>query len=856
MVLGGARYARAQTDTLMLQAVIRVDIQNGPSDVVPALAHNGTLLLPLREFLAMAEIPMVAFAFGDSAVAMLEPGNVPVRFAPGRGRLTRADSAITLDSTDAVWRDDNLFVATAILDKAFQVATRVEWADLSAVVGQSAELPVVRRARRERRRVLSQWRAPKPSTLELRPAEPVADGAVFTWSLNASTNQPTEDLTFDLGLGAKLLGGSVELREQLWRFRGGLGSNFRGSWVRAWPDLNWLRQVRLGDVQSNGRRARLLQGAVVTNAPFVRSSEFEVEQLVGEIPPGWDVELYQQGRLAGYDEVSGPGSFHVPFQLRYGQNPFELVFYGPGGEVVRSKRTIRVPFSRLPGGQFEYAFAAGRCRLDPCDGLIGLDLRYGLSRRVTVQGGYDAFFRDPGGELWQPYALVSAAVLPSLSLTGEAVLNGHVGGSLALEPTPDFRIDVRHTRLADAAREFSGTLLERRRTEGSAFWRPGVLGGSLFLQFAGLESTGPRTRRNQQQVAATARIGAARYSLGLRHDGFRRDSVVGRDLLAVDVSANAVLSGPVPWMRGVTVRGAVSVEPAHGLGAVSGTLGRQLGRLVRADVGIGWFRLGGGYSLDIGLSTVLPGPRIGTRNRFSSETGTRGIMFMNGSVIWDPDSRLVRWSDGSDLGRAGINGVLFLDENANGVRDIGEPGLAGVPVSVGGWIDVTDAEGEFAAWDLFPFEAVSIDVDSLAFDDPRLVLPAATVRVRPTPNSFLSIDVPVIVGAEISGYVVLRDMGLAGVPVVLRDVATGQEISFLTYGDGGFYKIGVPPGEYEITLPDAVLRRLDVTVPPLHIFVPPGAGEKRFEDLIIRLVPRGGDPLDSESGVERPGRAP
>lgn len=839
VMMGGARSVRAQDDTLLVQAVVQIDIQEGPSNVVPALAYNRTLLLPLRTFLELSEIPLTVFSYGDSAVAVLEPGNVPVCFTPNRGRVARADTAISLGPSDAVWRDDDLFVSTTVIDDAFNVATRVEWADLSAVVGQSSGLPVVRRARRERRRaLLHAWRPPAPSSLELRPAEPVADGAVFTWSLTASTTEPTEDLSLDLGIGAKLLGGSVELREQLWNARGGVGSDLRASWVRAWPDRDWLRQVRLGDAQSNGRRARLLQGAVVTNAPFVRSSEFEVEQLVGRIPPGWEVELYHRSRLAGYGQADGLGTFGVPFQLRYGQNPFELVLYGPGGEVVRQKRTIRVPFSRLPRGQFEYAVAGGRCRLDPCDGLLSLDLRYGVSSRVTVQGGYDALFRDARGGLWQPYAIVSAAVLPSLSLTGEAVLNGQLGGSLALEPTPDLRLDMRHTRIAETAREYGGILSEDQRTEASLFWRPGALGGSLFFQFAGLRATGPGIRRSRAQVAATARLGAARYSMGLRRDVIGSDTIAGRDRFAVDLSADAVLSGPVPWLQSVTARGAVSVQPTGGFDAVSATLGRQIRSWVRADVGLGWFRFGG-YSLDVGFSTVLPGPRIGTRNRFSSETGARGLMFANGSVIWDPDSRLLRWSDGGDLGRAGINGVLFLDENANGVRDMDEPGLAGVPVYVGGWYDITDADGKFAAWDLFPFEAVSIEVDSLALEDPRLVLPAARIRVRPTPNSFLSIDVPVIMGAEISGYVVLRGEGLPGVPVVLRELSTGREILFLTYGDGGFYKIGVLPGEYEVTLPDAVLQRLDVTVPPLHIFVPPGSAGKQVDELILQLEPRG-----------------
>jgi hypothetical protein len=74
--------------------------------------------------------------------------------------------------------------------------------------------------------------------------------------------------------------------------------------------------------------------------------------------------------------------------------------------------------------------------------------------------------------------------------------------------------------------------------------------------------------------------------------------------------------------------------------------------------------------------------------------------------------------------------------------------------------------------------------------------------------------------------------------VLLRELNTGAEITIITFGDGGFYRGAIPPGEYEVTLPDAVLARLKALAPPLSIFVPPGAGDKRFEDLQLRLQPR------------------
>jgi hypothetical protein len=132
---------------------------------------------------------------------------------------------------------------------------------------------------------------------------------------------------------------------------------------------------------------------------------------------------------------------------------------------------------------------------------------------------------------------------------------------------------------------------------------------------------------------------------------------------------------------------------------------------------------------------------------------------------------------------------------------------------------------------------VAIEVDSLGFDDPRLVSTARLIHVRPTPNSFVNVEIPVVVGAEVAGYVLLDQQGLGGVPIVLREFTTGAEFVFVTFSDGAFYGAGVPPGEYEVTVAQAALDRLGLTVPPQHIFVPPGPGEKRFEDLILRLEP-------------------
>jgi hypothetical protein len=432
--------------------------------------------------------------------------------------------------------------------------------------------------------------------------------------------------------------------------------------------------------------------------------------------------------------------------------------------------------------------------------------------------------------------VVSASPIRGFGVTGEAVLNGHLRAAAEFEPNTDLRVTGALTRFAAAGGVFSGSVSETSRAEATVFWRPGWMGGALFFQGTGLSSVGPSLQRSVERLAATTRVGLVRYSLGVLLDELHTASSAVRHL-TFDASAGANLLGPWRWLRSASAQGQLAVDPSLGLTALQVLLGRRIANALRVDVGIGWFR-GSGASLELDFSTAMPGPRAGVRSRVSSEAGSQALTFAYGSMAWDPRSRLVRLGDGADLGRAGITGELFRDDNGNGRRDPNEPGLAGLPVTVGGWPATTDDNGRFTVWGLMPSEPVRIEVDTLSFSDPHLILPAPVIQVRPSPNAFGVISVPVAVGGEVSGFVVLGEEALGGVPVILRDLNSGVEVTILTFADGGFYRGAVPPGDYEVTMSDDVLERLNAFAPPLNIFIPPGAGEKRFADLQLRLERR------------------
>ena len=833
MVISLPTITKAQ-DTNYVEAVVRLDIEHGPSQVVSALVFETKLLLPLRVFLNMAEVHIEEFVLRDSALVILEPGHIPLRIRPSVHELMRGTERFDYDSIGIVWFDNDLYIATDIFDRILGVASSVTWSDLSVMIGQASSLPVIQRERRERRRqMMGINRQPLVGVLDIPIRERIVDGGVMSWSFTASTGRSADRLALNLGFGGTLLGGSVELRPQVWSAGEISATTLRGSWLRSWPNNPWLRQARIGDIQSSGLHSRMLRGFVFTNAPYTRSSTFDVEPLQGIVAPGWEVELYDGNRLLAYADADALGAFRIPLQLRYGQNPLELVTYGPQGQVSRQKRTIRIPFSRLPVGRFEYSVAGGACYYDPCKGTMGADVRYGLSNLVTLQGGWETFFNESNDELWQPYAVVSSTPIRSFAVTGEAVINGHLRTTVEFEPTMDLHITGGYTHYALAGAAYSGTFAENDRLEMTLYWRPG---GMLFFQGTGLRSTGPNMTRTIERLSATTRFGSVRYSLGLLYSALNQSGISTDRHFTIDGSADANLSTSWKWLRASTVQGQLAIEPIKGFTAIRAAIGRRIGNVLRVDGALGWFRETG-LSFELSFSTVRPGPRMGVRSRITSNTGSEVLSFAYGGVAFDPRTKLLRIGDGVDLGRGGISGVLFRDDNGNGIRDSAELGISGIPIDVGGWPAETDRDGRFSVWGLVSSEAVQIQVDTLSFDNPHYLLPAPVLRVRPNPNTFGVIQIQVVVGGEVSGFVVMGEIPMAGVPVILRELNTDAEITILTFNDGSFYKLAVPPGEYEVTLPEAVLQRLHAVAPPLSIFVPPGAGEKRFEDLQLRLEP-------------------
>ncbi len=97
------------------------------------------------------------------------------------------------------------------------------------------------------------------------------------------------------------------------------------------------------------------RGAVVTNRPLAARAAFDRMRFEGDLPSGWEVEIYRNGELLGFAK-SDPSQRYVfeNVQLLYGDNQVRIVLYGPQGQVRTREEEINVGQDNVPAGKTWY----------------------------------------------------------------------------------------------------------------------------------------------------------------------------------------------------------------------------------------------------------------------------------------------------------------------------------------------------------------------------------------------------------------------------------------------------------------------------------------------------------------------
>jgi len=604
-----------------------------------------------------------------------------------------------------------------------------------------------------------------------------------------------------------------------------------------------LGNLALPSVRNVMQGSGIGNGFSVSNRPLDQPNSFDRHSLRGDLPPGWDVTLYYNDQLLGYQSSRADGQYAFDdLPLSFGANEFRLVFHGPLGQLRVEKQSFLLDQASVKPGELFYTMASqvandGSVRsVAQADIGLGKKLtgKLGLVRRPRITGGMAADALDYG-------QLGLLAYLDSMILSSQftGMRGGGALGELGLRTRlGGFALDLLHTQR-------QGSFIGDQFTDGSLRRRDALhlQGGvrlgplpRLVLDFNAQRSTldfGPSDV--QLALRASAMLWGTALSNSLRWqrngDFTATDGALQVSRRVADVGLNAQLN--------------YRLQPGANLQAVAISADRNL-----AD----------GYQLNAGLLRSMDSKLTLVSGGFSKNLGSFGFA-MSASysnqrelalglqlfVALDRDPRTGRWQfDGQPLaGTGAVSARAFVDRNMNGIRDPGEEFVpnAGFILNGGGRHPrLTDADGVAFLNRLAPGRYADIALDPATLEDPQWKPLTPGVRMLPRPGRVEQLEFPVILTSEIEGTVYLvesggRRRGIGDAQVELVD-ARGQVIATTTSSADGYYLFHqVAPGTLKLRIAPEQTAKLKLQGALERAIAVPANGDfLSGEDLVLKLA--------------------
>ncbi len=557
-------------------------------------------------------------------------------------------------------------------------------------------------------------------------------------------------------------------------------------------------------------------GLFVTNFPLNSNLFGDKQTLRGNLPPGWQVEVFQNGALIGFQGSRGDGLYEFrDISLIHGWNDFRLVFYGPEGQRREEVQHLDNSTPVVPAGGFRY-----RLQAEELHGGFGgrgfLLGQYGLTDSVSVfAAGSSLHMTDKevrhygsGGVQGRWNALSFQGTVTHAAEGGNAeefAFGTRLGDSLSLT--------FKHAELQN---EFVSDIflpnfgLIRNRTEldltgvAPSLARPWLTLG-LDLRRDGLVADG-------SVATLSPRIGTAfgGWFVMNQFSYQRTDTPTGSNASSYGNFLVSRFFGPFALRSEATY----SVSPTRHLQSVSAYFDAYLFRPWAVQVGMS-------HSMDSRENRILGSAsksvgQVGLSfdGSWSNRAGWTAGFTVRVGVSRDPRSSRWHSSALSVAPYGALSAETFLDENGNGRRDPGEPPIAGAGSFVNGvtWPELSDANGVLYQHTILPDMRAKVLLNPSTLPDPLMQAGGDGFSFVPRAGHTTRFDLPVIQTADVNGTVYQPGANggskpCAGVTVELVDAA-GKVVASTRSAYDGYYELqNFPTGVYRLRIKPEDLER-------------------------------------------------
>jgi hypothetical protein len=766
----------------------------------------------------------------DLAAHKAQIGNRTVEFSDAQAALFQGD----------------LYLRADLIEQLLPLTLKVDQASLSIEITPKAKLPFQERLERETRKGgLAASASPAEEVLKVQtPYRAFSPPAVDVNILAGGGNHGAQTQTqADVRVAGDLA--FAGFQSYAGTDASGRLNDVRVLFERKDPQgqtvgIPGLTRADVGDTFTPGlllgARSVAGRGVAVTTGPLEQANVFDKIDIRGELPAGWQAELYVNEvlRASQLDPVDGRYEF-LQVSLVYGVNVIRVVLYGPRGERKEDVRRVNVGATSLAKGEAVFSFGAVQestqvvnLQNNTAIGLGGAgDLRtvgqlaYGLGGGATVTTGVAAYTPTPNDHRTMGSLGLSGSLMGAAAEIDGAVDN-HSGAALA------FGLAGRPLDISIVARdsEYNGQFIDenhftfgseplRRATNLNLAYTANLAGIGALPLSALIERdqfvTGGDRYSAQGQVSKP--IGRYLVSGSLDYESTGQLTSSRQMTGSLDVSGMA----PGNWQ----LRGSLDYQviPDDRLVSALFTADKQI--LDRAALRLGLqktFGPGAATELTGGLTYRFHVADLSLTGNWDTQRGAFSIgLQLSFSFAFDPLQKRYRAVLPGAATGGGVALDAFRDSDGDGVREPGEAGVQGLKVEGGRQPVTTDQQGHSLTTGLGDGAQARVHVDADDLGDPYISTPPEIIEIVPRPGQIAVVPYPIQATGEVELKFTFQRpgdiaRGLSALSIQLIDEAGKVVAEGRTEYDGSLLLENLHRGTFQVRIEPAQAARLKLTL--------------------------------------------
>ncbi len=786
-------------------------VKNIGSVELPAVIRNQEVLLPVTDFFEFLKIKNSISSGMDSVSGFFLTPQSPYIVDRIGNKIVFQGKTYNLKAGDLIRTESNLYLLSRYFGEIFGLDCQFNIRALAVNLTTKLELPAMREMRLDMmRQNLNRLKGDQKVDTIIPRSRPVFHLGMADWSVIATQNVNLKnDTRINLSLGAVIAGGEANAflnynnnetfseKQQYYYLR--FVNNER----------SYLRQSILGKIYTDAISSIYdpVVGIRLSNTPTTFRRSFGTYPISDYTNPGWMVELYVNNVLVDYKKADASGFFNFQVPLVYGNSAIKLKFYGPWGEERLKEQQISVPFNFLPPKEFEYVLNAGMVE-DSLNSIFSrAALNYGVTRGITIGTGVE-YLTSVAESPFMPFANIATRPFPNVLLSGEYVYNVRGKGVLSYQMPKNILFELNYTKYREGQKAVNFNYLEERKA-------------ILTLPFFGKNfSFYNRMTYNQVILPGTGYTTA--------------EWLISGTMLGVNTNLTNYAMFVNEGNPYVYTNLSLSVRLPHGFMFIpQAQYEYSQMDFISAKASVEKYLFKNGFislsyennlksriqSLQFSMRYDLPFARTGFTTRQTNDQTTL-IEMAQGSLIMDHKTDYFGTNNRVSVGRGGIVFAPFLDINCNNKKDPGEPRVKGLNIRVsGGNSTENERDTTIRVMDLEPYIRYYVELDPNSLENVAWKLRVKAMSIAADPNMFKLVEIPVAVFGEVTGMVYRQkgsdQQGIGRIILNIYDKKGNLAGRTLSEQDGYYSFLGLPPGEFEVSIDSTQTRKLGLNATPV-----------------------------------------